>query len=176
MADEPDTLKILEVRGDRGVVEISDIRVMEGGGGITFTIRPLQAPVENCSVDIDKILPEPVERKLLRGLITLRKEREFLGRTYIESPTESLEAEEGLEPLKKYRVCLYTKKEGGKEAYEEDVVHPSSIFTGKTIEKGFRYAITISGDMVFGEVLEGHPMTIGAKVGKNFSVEYIVEY
>ena len=52
MVDEPDTMKILEVRGDRRAVEISDIRVMEGGRGITFTIRPLQAVIEHCDVDI----------------------------------------------------------------------------------------------------------------------------
>lgn len=75
---DSDTLKILEVKGDLGVVEVSDIRVMESGKGITFTICPLQAPIEDCNVELYKILPEPVERKLLRGIITLREEREFL--------------------------------------------------------------------------------------------------
>jgi hypothetical protein len=168
MVDEPDTMKILEVRGDRQAVEISDIRVMEDGRGITFTIRPLQAVIESCDVDIHKILPEPVERKLLRGLITLRKEREFLGGRDVFIPDA-----EGLEPLKRYRVCLYTKGEG-EEACEEDVECTVSTYTGKAIEKGFRYAITISGTMVFGEVLEG--FAVGRRVGRDFSVEYIVEY
>jgi hypothetical protein len=38
-----DALKILEVRGDHGVVEISDIRVIEGGRGVIFTICPLKS-------------------------------------------------------------------------------------------------------------------------------------
>jgi hypothetical protein len=164
-------LKILEVRGDHGVVEISDIRVMKDGRGIIFTICPLQALIKDCHVELHKILPEPVEKKLLKGLISIRKEGELLGDTEIEVP-----AAEGLEPLKRYRVCLYTKEEGGEETYEEDVVHIASTFTGKTIEKGFRYAITISGTMIFGKVLGGHPMTVGAEVGRDFSVEYIFEY
>jgi len=41
---------------------------------------------------------------------------------------------EGLEPLKRYRVCLYTKGEG-EEACEEDVECTVSMSTGKTIER-----------------------------------------
>jgi hypothetical protein len=169
---DSDTLKILEVKGDLGVVEVSDIRVMESGKGITFTICPLQALIEDCNVELYKILPEPVERKLLRGIITLREEREFLGGTDMFDPSEP----EVLKPLKRHRACLYTKEESGKEACEEDVVHISSTFTGKVLEKGFKYAITISGTMILGRVRGGHPMSVGAKVERDFSAEYIVEY
>jgi DNA-directed RNA polymerase subunit RPC12/RpoP len=169
---DSDTLKILEVRGDLGVVEVSDIRVMEGGKSITFAICLLQAPIEDCNVELYKILPEPIERKLLKGIITLRKEREFLGGTDMYDASEP----EALKPLKRYKVCLYTKEENSKKACEEDVVHIASTFTGKVLERGFKYAITISGTMILGEVRGGHPMNVRAKVERDFSVEYIVEY
>ena len=108
-------MKILEVKGDHRIIEISDIRVIEGGKGITFTICPLRAPIEGCHVKIiDKILPEPIEKKLLGGIITLRREREFLGETDIETPTA-----EGLKPLKRYKVCSYTKEKDSKETREK---------------------------------------------------------
>jgi hypothetical protein len=100
-----DVLKILEVRGDRGVVEISDIRVMEVGDSIIFTVMPFQAPIEDCNVSLYKMLPEPVEKKLLKGIITLRKEWEFLGGTDMYDKSSP----EGLKPSKKYACILAIK-------------------------------------------------------------------
>lgn len=71
---------------------------------------------------------------------------------------------------------MYTRNKSGKETYEEDVAHIATASTGKLLEKGFKYAITISGDMILGRVQGGHPMNVGAKVTRDFSVEYIVEY
>jgi len=167
-----DVLKILEVRGDCGVVEISDIRVMEGGDGIIFTVMPFQAPIEDCNVSLYKILSEPVEKKLLKGMITLHKEREFLSGTDMYDKSSP----KGLKPSKKYKVCLYTRNKRGKETYEEDVVHIATASTGKLLEKGFKYAITISGNIILGRVRGGHPINVGAEVTRDFSVEYIVEY
>jgi hypothetical protein len=186
-----DTLKILEIKGNRGVVEVYDIRVMEGGIGISFTLRP-QAPIEYCSVSLLKILPEPIERKFLWGIITLIKERELLGGAGLSDP--SSEDPDVLLPFKSYRVCLYTK-ETSKKACEEDVVHTFTTVSGKVLEKGFKYTLSISGTIVFGEVenlvpinlpKDYHPylpkvdntylMPVKNKVEKEFLVEYILEY
>jgi hypothetical protein len=177
-----DSLKILEVKGNRGVVEVYDIRVIEGGIGITFTLRP-QAPIEYCSVSLLKILPEPIERKFLWGIITLIKERELLGGVGLSDP--SSEDPDVLWPFKSYRVCLYTK-ETSKKACEEDVVHTFTTVSGKVLEKGFKYTLSISGTIVFGEVagiipldllkMGPYPMPVKNKVEKEFRVEYILEY
>jgi hypothetical protein len=51
------------------------------------------------------------------------------------------------------------------------------MYSGKTIQNGFKYLIEVNGEIIVGEVTgAAHPMTTRAEVTREFSVEYVIEY
>jgi len=161
-----DDVRVVEVRGER-VVELRDIRVIDGGAGMSFVMKnTCGSPVRIRGIVIYRLLPKPVEKRILFGLITVQKTAEIMGML------DWLAFEGGRDemwPGEEHLIKVFTIRKEGERS--------PAIFTsysGKAIQHGFRYSIRIDGEIVVGEVGEGHPLTVGSEVTRGFVVEYIV--
>ena len=163
-------IRIIRIEGEN-IVKVSDIQVIEGGEGIYFLMKNVcNFPIRIENISVHKILPKPEEKKIFFGLLILRKEMEFMG-GQIGLMFGHGKIREEMLPGEEYPIRIYTVYREDRKSYGV-----ASSYSGKIIRRGFKYMIKIDGEIVVGEVAEGHPMTAGAEVTREFSAKYIFEY
>nr|MDO8045287.1 zinc-ribbon domain-containing protein [Candidatus Baldrarchaeota archaeon] len=158
-------VRIIQIKGEK-VVELDNIQIIEGGTGIYFLIRNVHNfPIRIENIDFRQILPKPKEKKVFFGLLRLRKETGFMGGLI------DVFGGKKILPGEEHPIKIYTVSGAG----TGDAVFSS--YSGKIIQRGFKYLIEICGRIIVGKVTgAAHPITIGAEVTRTFSIKYTIEY
>ena len=140
----------------RDPIKVERVEVSSDRRKITIHVKnQYDAPIRVWGVSLHKILAKPIEkkRKFLFIELAVRKEAEYLGSKF----------EPWLNP--KHFNMLYPDEEG-----------TVNIRVKKTLEKGCKYEVVFDGEIIVGKVKEGHPLTAGSEVTRDFKQIYIFEY